>query len=248
MCARITQRYESEEIARAIGLPFDEERAFRQEEWNGAPGVGYRIIELAQGGGALHVELRHWGLVPRWARDDSFAAINARAETADTKPSFREAFRSGRGLLPVSGWYEWQGQRRPKQPYHVRSAAGGVLLLAVLCEPARPGGRYGKTFSVVTTTPQPAIASVHDRQPAIIDADDAAAWLDRSTSTAVVSRLARGTGSGALEAQAVSRRVNRPGQGGAELIEATRLGPQAEPGLPQRRPRPLLDGTMTTDT
>ena len=224
MCARITQRYESGEIARAIGLPFEDERMFRHENWNGAPGVGYPIVELAPGGAALRMEKRHWGLVPRWARDDSFSAINARAETAATKPSFREAFRGSRGLLPVSGWYEWQGQRRPKQPYHVRSANGGMLLLAVLCEPARPGGRYGKTFSVLTTAPQATIARIHDRQPTIIDAGDAAAWLDASTPSNVVTALARRNGGGELEAWPVSTRVNRPGQAGAELIDQTSRG------------------------
>ena len=223
MCARITQRYESDEIARAIGLPFDDERLCRQIEWNGSPGLDYPIVELAPSGGALHFEHRHWGLVPRWARDDTFWAVNARSETAAVKPSFRDAFRSSRGLLPATGWYEWQGRRPPKQPYHIRAAEGGLLLLAVLCEPARAGGRFGKTFSVLTTSPQKTVAHIHDRQPAIIEPADAAAWLDRGTRSETIRTLAGGSGATALEAWPVSTRVNRAGQGGPELIERMRL-------------------------
>ena len=229
MCARITQRYESDEIARAIGLPFEDERLFRREEWNGAPGMRYAIVELAPAGGALRVGERHWGLVPRWARDDTFSAANARAETAAAKPSFRDAMRSSRGLLPVTGWYEWQGRRPPKQPYHIRAAGGGLLLLAVLCEPPRPGGRFGKTFSVLTTVPQQTVARVHDRQPAIIEGADAAAWLDRTTPADTIRALARGNGACALEAWPVSTRVNRAGQGGAELIRRDGLASSATP-------------------
>ena len=214
MCARITQRYESGEIARAVGLPFDEERLFGREQWNGAPGLRYPIVELAPSGGALHAEERHWGLVPRWARDDTFGAINARAETAAAKPSFRDAFRDSRGLLPVTGWYEWQGRRPPKQPYHIRATGGALLLLAVLCEPARPGGRFGKTFSVLTTSPQQTVAAVHDRQPAIIEGADAAAWLDPATPAGTIRALARGNGACALEAWPVSTGSTAQGRAG----------------------------------
>jgi putative SOS response-associated peptidase YedK len=36
-------------------------------------------------------------------------AFNARAETVETKSVFRDAFKRTRCLIPMSGYYEWQG-------------------------------------------------------------------------------------------------------------------------------------------
>ena len=50
-----------------------------------------------------------WGLIPSWAKDSSGAAmmINARSETAGTKPAFRDALKFRRCLIPADGFYEW---------------------------------------------------------------------------------------------------------------------------------------------
>ena len=55
----------------------------------------------------------HWGLVPSWAKDPAIGnrMINARAETVDSKPSFRAAFKNRRCLVLVDGFYEWQGEK-----------------------------------------------------------------------------------------------------------------------------------------
>src|SRR5215470_17368723 len=89
---------------------------------------------------ARELRVLRWGLVPSWAKEASIGSrmINARAETVDSKPSFRQAFTRRRCLLPADGFYEWQqvaenGKKR-KQPYFIHPADGGVLAFAGLYE------------------------------------------------------------------------------------------------------------------
>ena len=55
------------------------------------------------------LSLMRWGLIPSWAKDSSVAAkmINARSETAGTRPAFRDPLKSRRCLIPADGFYEW---------------------------------------------------------------------------------------------------------------------------------------------
>jgi hypothetical protein len=55
------------------------------------------------------LSMMRWGLIPSWAKDSSAAAqmINARSETAATKPAFRDSLKSRRCLIPADGFYEW---------------------------------------------------------------------------------------------------------------------------------------------
>src|ERR1022692_2227280 len=65
------------------------------------------------------LSLVRWGLIPSWAKDSSGAAmmINARSETAATKPVFRDALKSRRFLVPADWFYEWRRTGKTKQPF-----------------------------------------------------------------------------------------------------------------------------------
>ena len=216
MCARITQEYDAGAIAQLVGLDLGGS-AERVRAWNGPPGTGYLVVRNEAASEAATLTRLHWGLIPGWAKDDTFSLVNARSETAATKASFRNAYRRGRGLLPITGWYEWRRAGQRKQPYHIRVADGGTLLIAVICEQRRPNGRRGDTFAVLTTTPRPEIGHIHDRQPSIIEADDAKAWLGNRTPENRIEQLARGCGRRRLEAYPVSTRVNNPRNNGPDL-------------------------------
>ena len=77
--------------------------------FNIAPSQKVPVVRLSREGGRALSVLK-WGLVPRWSKDASMGArmINARSETVETKPSFREAFRLRRCLVPADGFYEWK--------------------------------------------------------------------------------------------------------------------------------------------
>ena len=87
------------------------------------------------------LSLLRWGLIPSWAKDSSVAAtmINARSETAGTKPAFRDALNSRRCLIPADGFYEWQRVGKTKQPYCFEVGNARVVCAS------RESGIAGKT-------------------------------------------------------------------------------------------------------
>lgn len=141
--------------------------------YNVAPMQTAPVIVPADG--RLEMRMMRWGLVPAWAKDESRAAnaINARSETVDEKPTFREAYERRRCLVPADGFYEWEGVGLGKQAHFITMADGGTMLMAGLWE-ERPGLR---TFTVITCDSNPAMSRLHDRMPVILNGPEAAAWL-----------------------------------------------------------------------
>ena len=121
-----------------------------------------------------------WGLVPFWAKDIKvgFANINAKAETVDTKPAFREAFARRRCLVPFDCFYEWKKLGKEREPYAVGLADRRLMALAGVWENWRsPAGERVRSFAIVTTAANPLLAPVHDRMPVILAPQDWPAWL-----------------------------------------------------------------------
>ena len=184
-----------------------------------------------------------WGLVPSWSKDAKGGArmINARSETAATKPSFRRALQAGRCLIPAAGWYEWQRGPDHKQPYYTHYRDGSSLAMAGIWEywkPADdPDGRYPDglvTASVLTTAAVGVLARVHDRMPLVLPPSAWDAWLDPDTGSddAGVSALLTPPSErlvDALELRPVSPMVNSVRNNGPELLEPIDPGEVAEP-------------------
>ena len=156
-----------------------------QQEWepryNVAPTQSAPIIRQNPKEPHRELSLARWGLVPSWAKDSSAAArmINARSETADTKPAFSDALRFRRCLIPADGFYEWQKSGSAKQPYCFEVREGELFAFAGVWDRWKgPGGKSLETFSILTTTPNAVTAAVHDRMPVILDPDSYDLWLD----------------------------------------------------------------------
>jgi putative SOS response-associated peptidase YedK len=125
--------------------------------------------------------LMRWGLIPSWAKDSSVAAsmINARSETAATKPAFRDPLRYRRCLIPADGFYEWKRTTTSKRPYCFEVNEGELFAFAGLWDGWKDSnGSWVKTCSILTTTPNAATSAIHDRMPAILDPDSYELWLD----------------------------------------------------------------------
>ncbi|MFC6872797.1 SOS response-associated peptidase [Halobellus marinus] len=183
-----------------------------------------------------------WGLIPSWADDEAAGndRINARAETLDEKPSFRDAYQQRRCLVPADGFYEWVQDGDEKRPYRVAFADDRPFAMAGLWERWEPshtqtglgdfgsggaGGRGGidsdsdvvESFSIVTTEPNDAVADLHHRMAVVLDPDEESIWLDGDTED--VARLLEPHRGDDWQAYPVSTRVNSPANDDPSLLE-----------------------------
>ena len=163
MCGRFVRKGDAKKVAEALGVQDGE--ANWTESYNVAPGATIPIITAASNG--RHMVPAMWGFTSL-GRAPLF---NARAETVDTLPSFRDAFRQDRCLVPASGFYEWRSSDR--QPFYFERVDGLPLAFAGIWK--RLGDQLQAT--VITTTPNGDIASMHDRMPVILSPDRCNNWL-----------------------------------------------------------------------
>lgn len=153
-----------------------------------------------------------WGLIPHWSKDGTGAAgmINARSETAATRPAFRDPLKFRRCLIPADGFYEWKKTEKTKQPYCFEINDGELFAFAGLWEGWKdPNGTWIKTCSILTTTPNAVAAAVHDRMPVVLDPDSYDLWLDPGMNDAqVVSELLKPCDARQMRCYPVSTRIN----------------------------------------
>ncbi len=118
----------------------------------------------------------HWGLIPSWwSKPIKLAAFNARAETVVEMPFFRDAFKRTRCLIPVTGYYEWQGRPDGKQPWYFTARDDSpALTIGGLWDEwrDRTSGDTLKSCAMIITEPNKFVAEVHDRMPALIAEGD----------------------------------------------------------------------------
>jgi len=132
-----------------------------------------------ESGGLKEANLR-WGLIPSWAKDPKIGVqcINARAETISEKPSFREAFQKRRCLVPADGFWEWETIGKKKIPWKFARPDGEEFCMAGLWEAWNSPEGILETFTIITTSPNELVRSVHDRMPVILSHDEGEVWLE----------------------------------------------------------------------
>lgn len=165
--------------------------------------------------------LSHWGFLPEWAagKPDIKPLINARAETAATKPFFRQAFRSKRCLVLADGFYEWKRTGKRKMPYRIALKTEEPFAFAGLWSEVHDAqGRPRTTFAVLTTDANTLVAQVHHRMPVILRPQDEAAWLDPQLSPEQAQTLLEPYPAELLQAYPVSPQVNSPAWNNAEAL------------------------------
>jgi putative SOS response-associated peptidase YedK len=170
------------------------------------------------------LELFRWGLIPRWAKDESVGnkMINARGETVAEKPAFRSLVGRKRCVVPASGFYEWRrepGDNR-KTPMYITPADATAFAFAGLWDEwRRPAdGQSLRTFAILTTAPNELMSTVHDRMPVILPEEDVKRWLTPGDDAKPLE-LIRSFDARRMRMHAVSRNVNSPRSQGAHLIQ-----------------------------
>jgi putative SOS response-associated peptidase YedK len=187
--------------------------------YNVAPTQPIPIVRLD--GGAPAFALARWGFIPAWVKDPrTFSLlINARGESVIDKPSFRNAMRRRRCLIPADGFYEWSDSA-PRRPHFVRPKAGGPLAFAGLWETwTGPNGEEVDTATIITTPANRLLAAIHDRMPAIVAPDAFNLWLDcAAVDELTAAALIAPAADAMLECYPVSTAVNRAANDSPDLI------------------------------
>lgn len=218
MCGRYTLYHFEEDLDalfRVVGLA-------ESPRFNIAPSQQVPIV-LQRPEGTREALTARWGLIPHWVKDlGSFkvSLFNARAESAADKPSFRDAMRHGRCVLPASGFYEWTSTGGVKQPYHIVQRDGRPMALAGLWSVWRRGDAPLLSCTILTTRPNQVMRPLHDRMPVILAPDELDRWLDPATDNPEhLEDLLDPYDDDVLEAYAVSRAVGNPSIDRPDLIE-----------------------------
>lgn len=174
--------------------------------------------------GSKRADFFVWGLIPSWAKDPSMAnrLINARGESLAEKPAFRGAYKYRRCLVLADGFYEWAARpgTKAKTPYFVHLKSGEPFAFAGLWEEWHaPDGSMIRSCTIITTTPNELMASIHNRMPAILAPADYMVWLDPAPQSPERLRsLIRPFPAERMEMYPVSSLVNSPANDRAECL------------------------------
>lgn len=200
MCGRITQYRGRRQYADEIGWEPDPTNTHMSGPWgpdripqyNLTPGL-YPDVMHALHEGQRAFDTIYWGYQPPWAKEKGLPpSINARLETAATKPYFRHMFRLGRVIVPADGWYEWTGEKGNKQPWYIRLKTDRPMFMAAITN-FRPFTAQDKQVGVVILTAEASggLVDVHDRRPVVLTPDDARIWMDNTLPVDEAEQLAR---------------------------------------------------------
>jgi putative SOS response-associated peptidase YedK len=191
--------------------------------YNIAPTQEVPIVRLSREGDRRELIQVRWGLVPYWADDTKIGnrMINARAETIERTPAFREAYQRRRCLVPADGFYEWRKDGKQKQPLLIRRRDQAPFAFAGLWERWRqPDGQVLRSCTIATCPPNALLADIHNRMPVILAAEDHDRWLDPAAGDG--KALLRPCPADWLEALEVSPRVNSPANDDPECLAPPR--------------------------
>jgi putative SOS response-associated peptidase YedK len=163
-----------------------------------------------------------WGLIPSWAKDTSMGArlINARAETVAEKPTFRQAFKQRRCIIPADGFYEWRRTGGRKQPFFFRMRDESPFGFASLWERWEGEGEVINSCTILTTEANEVLRTVHDRMPVILHLKDYELWLNGDPRRLNLTKdLLRPYPEEKMVGYPVGSSVNSPRNQGAGLVE-----------------------------
>lgn len=185
MCGRFFQDLDEAE-ARAyfeIDVSNVVEQGLAAARYNVGPGQSIWTVRTHPRTQERSLDALHWGLIPHFARDRKvgYRMINARAETIDRTPSYRNAFAKRRCLVVASGFYEWRSEGKRKQPFAIAPPDGdrAPLAFAGIWENWKDEqtGEWVRSVSIVTTEANDTLRDLHDRMPVILPPASFARWL-----------------------------------------------------------------------
>ena len=230
MCGRASQYAEFRDIERQFGPRVGKPTRNHPARYNAAPRQSLLVVRHDQDAGGRVVEPMRWGLIPTWAKEAKLGdrAINARdigedGRPIEARPMFRDSWNACRRcLIPLNSFFEWKAAGKAKRPYAIALADGLLMGVAGLWEPWRDptNGEEIRSFTIITTAANEALAPIHHRMPVVIAAQDYGAWLYGPPDPA--KALMRPCPSAWLKFWPVTPRVNKAGDlEGPECVAPT---------------------------
>lgn len=210
MCGRFVGFRRLEELQKHF--PIDVANVKVVPNYNVAP--TQEVLAIARHDEKNHLEKLYWGLVPFWAKDTSIGGrmINARSETAVTKPSFRNAFKNRRCLVLADGFYEWKGEKNQKQPIFLTLPNGRPFAFAGLWETWDNQGKEPipyRSCTILTREASESVMPIHNRMPVILKPNAFDVWLDRKNQDVrLLQEIIRTQVYTTLKSVPVSKQVN----------------------------------------
>ncbi len=217
MCFSVNVNLVREELEERFGIPFPDKDKYQ-------PSYYYHAFSLPRlpavcAGESEKITLLRWGLIPSWTRSRTeaeeirFKTFNARAETASSKPSFASAFRNGRCLIPVRGFFEWQHTAGAKIPWYIYHSTEQVFSLAGLWDRWTDSstGEIFSTFSIITTEANDLMAEIHNskkRMPVVLGRNEEQIWISPESSEEEAGSVLRPCRSELLKAHTISNLIN----------------------------------------
>ena len=252
MCGRYAITTAPEAMRRLFGYP---EMPNFPARYNVAPTQPIPIVRMVEG--RREFALVRWGLLPSWVKDPKnfTLLINARGETLNDKPAFRNAMKRRRCLIPADGFYEWKRDGKGKRPYLIRLKGGAPFAFAGLWETwTGPNGEELDTAAIVTTEANRTLSPIHNRMPVILTPDAYGMWLDSANIDAkTAAALILPAQDELFEAYEIAPLVNRVANDGPELQTpcaapaVTEPNPAApKPGGKPKKEKPEKDDKQTS--
>jgi putative SOS response-associated peptidase YedK len=214
MCGRVIQGSGPLRLAIVEGVTVRDSRVHkRPPRVNGAPSQDLLVIRRNHQFKIYSLDALRWGLIPHLCHDAAGGRkpINAKCETVSELPTFRDAYRRRRCIVPVDGFFEWKAIKgqKAKQPYAIAMKDGAPFGIGGIWENWRePQSReWIRTFAIITTPANELVAEVHDRMPLILPPDQYARWLGEESDP---RDLLWPFPAGQMRMWPVSTRVNKP--------------------------------------
>ncbi len=212
---------QEEELARLYHIPIPKQTDL-PISYNIAPSQKVLTIRFNPKTQQRSLDALQWGLVPYWAKDPKigYKTINARVETVDTAPSFREAFKKRRCLIPADGFYECKKVVGGKIPYSIGMKDDSPFVFAGLWEGWRNPDteEWLRTCTIITGESNELVAQIHTRMPVILPEEHREAWLRNQAGKEVLVPYP----AEAMRAWPISPSVNSPKNDDPSLIESAR--------------------------
>jgi len=214
MCGRFQLSVKGKQISERFNIEvFDE---LYTPSYNCAPSQKLPVITNKQ---PDRLSYFNWGLIPFWTKNPKVGAksINTRSETISQKPSFKEAFKKQRCLIPANGYYEWK-KGNSNTPYRIFIKDERIFTIAGIWDVWKDAeNREIYTFSIITTKANSILENIHGRMPVILNPDDEKSWLQEDDEVRLKSLL-KPYSSSFFDFYPISKAINSPKNNNPNVI------------------------------